>query len=105
MGFGAGLGKPEHSKLQGLEPSKGEFLSEPSPRLEQHGRAQALAQHVVEIPPVCTFCYSPSLQAGHGHDRLACMSCGRVSELAVIKRVRRQRIRRFIEDGTLPGRS
>lgn len=66
--------------------------------------ARQIHEGRIRIPLACARCDSASVQAADpaDHDNrevLACLQCGTFTTLATARRLRRQKIRRTIEDG------
>lgn len=68
-------------------------------RVSAARRARQIRSGEVKVPAACPTCYSPSLEKDDAG--LRCLSCGRVSKAALVKRIRQQRLRRFLLDGAL----
>ncbi len=73
----------------------------PAERVAIARRARQIRTGEVVIPSACPECYSPSIERSDDpSDRgIKCLTCGRVSKAATVKKVRRQRLARFLRDG------
>ena len=80
---------------------KTQRLAESAMDAQRQERALALARGEVKVPQRCGFCRSSSLEVGDRFERLdaVCVSCGRRTPIEMVRRLRRQEIRAYIEDG------
>lgn len=64
-------------------------------------RARQLRSGEIVIPLACPDCYSKSIRDSREETGKAlCMKCGRTSKWSLVRTIRKQRISRFLRDGT-----
>lgn len=74
----------------------------PAQRVAAARRARQIKSGEVRVPLACPTCFSSSLAQNEAQEAgVLCLSCGRVTKEALVKRIRQQRIRRFLLDGAL----
>lgn len=75
----------------------------PAQRVAAHRRAAQIRTGAVSVPLACPTCYSPSIQRSTPPDEpgLRCEKCGRTAKSELVKKIRQQRLRRFLLDGAL----
>jgi hypothetical protein len=69
----------------------------PTQRVQIAKRVRKFRSGEVEIPMTCPTCFSKSLHRNEGG--VICLTCGRKASMEKVHTIRRQRIKRYLEDG------